>query len=442
MAALLAVAVFLASWSLAHYGFYARGVITDLPVYEEYGRAMVDGEVPYRDFRLEYPPLALPVFALPALADGEGGYRQAFEASMAACGALCVALVALTLGMLRASPARTAAALALVALTPLLLGSVVLSRFDLWPALLVTGALAAFVGGRDRLGSAVLGLSVAAKVYGGVLAPLALAWVWRRHGRREALVCAAIFGAAVVVPFLPFLVVAPEGVAASLERQLSRPLQIESVGSALLLALREPLGYDLEMRSSSGSQNIDGAAGTVVGLSRRAAPGRGAGLALAAVRARADDGGTASPLCGRGAGRLRRARQGALAAVPDLAHAGRRARRRAAAALWAGVLLAVSLVLTQLLVPALATGTGRSRSKAASRGSSWPATSCCWRSSPSSPSPRSGRGKRHVPETVTEFVAQSHYRGRRDTLGTLTPHLSDTRRFRISSARPKRRLWL
>jgi hypothetical protein len=261
------VAVFLTSWALLHYGFYARGVITDLPVYEEYGRAMVDeGLVPYQDFRPEYPPLALPAFAVPAFADGEVGFRRAFEALMAACGALGVGMVALSLALLRASPARTAAALGLVASAPLLLGSVVLSRFDLWPALLVSAALAAFVGGRDRLGAGVLGLAVAAKIYGGVLAPIALAWVWRRRGRREALVCAAVFCTALLLPFLPFLVLAPDGVAASLERQLSRPLQIESLGSALLLALREPLGYELTMRSGSGSQNIAGTAGTVVGV--------------------------------------------------------------------------------------------------------------------------------------------------------------------------------
>jgi hypothetical protein len=205
VAALLAVAVFLTSWALLHVGFYAGEVITDLPVYEEYGRAMVDeGQLPYRDFRPEYPPLALPAFALPAFAEGELGYRQAFEAMMAACGALGVALVALTLGVLRAAPARAAVALALVATAPLMLGSVVLSRFDLWPALLVSGALAAFVSTRDRLGSGLLALAVATKIYGGVLAPLALAWTWRRRGRREALVCAAIVSVTLALPFLPF----------------------------------------------------------------------------------------------------------------------------------------------------------------------------------------------------------------------------------------------
>ena len=53
-----------------------RGEISDLPVYERYGNWIEDGRMPYADFRVEYPPLALPVFAAPALAsDSEDGYR-------------------------------------------------------------------------------------------------------------------------------------------------------------------------------------------------------------------------------------------------------------------------------------------------------------------------------------------------------------------------------
>ena len=36
--------------------------IVDTPVYQRYGDAIDDGQVPYRDFALEYPPGALPVF--------------------------------------------------------------------------------------------------------------------------------------------------------------------------------------------------------------------------------------------------------------------------------------------------------------------------------------------------------------------------------------------
>jgi hypothetical protein len=265
LGAALAVAAFLLAWAILHVGFYEREQIVDTPVYERYGDWMVDGRVPYRDFRPEYPPGALPAFALPSLvASDEAGpqeYSEAFEWLMASCGVVLLILVGATLRSLGAPPGRLVAALAFAALAPLALGSVVLSRFDLWPAALTAGALAALVAGRNRLGSGVLGLAVATKLYPGVLVPLAAAWVWRRCGRREALVCGALFVAVLAVCFVPFLVVAPDGVASSLGRQLSRPLQIESLGSALLLAL----DVDVEMESSHGSQNIAGTPGLVAG---------------------------------------------------------------------------------------------------------------------------------------------------------------------------------
>jgi hypothetical protein len=180
------VAVFFASWGALHHGFYQRNQIVDTPIYERYGDAMADGYVPYRDFGVEYPPAALPVFVIPSLTADAGdfpGYRRTFESLMAICGALAVALVAFTLAATGASALRVALGAGFAALAPLALGSVVLSRFDLWPALLTVGALAALVSGRDRLGAGVLGVAIAAKVYPAVLLPLGLAWVWRRSGR-------------------------------------------------------------------------------------------------------------------------------------------------------------------------------------------------------------------------------------------------------------------
>jgi uncharacterized membrane protein len=259
VAAAVAAALFLASWGLLHQGWYAEGQIVDLPVYEKYGNAIESGAVPYRDIKPEYPPGALAAFVAPALlSDDSDGFRNVFEWLMAGCGAALVLLAGVALAGLRASRARTAAALALVACFPLLLGSVVLTRFDLFPAALVAGALAALVHGRHRLGFVVLGAAVAVKLYPAVLAPLAVAYVWRRRGRREALICLGALAAVVVLVFLPFLVLAPGGVAHSIGRQLSRPLQIESLGAGLYLAAHHLAGVDVEMRSGHGSQNLHG----------------------------------------------------------------------------------------------------------------------------------------------------------------------------------------
>ena len=255
-----ALVVFALSWTLLHFGFYERDQIVDTPVYESYGEAMADGEVPYRDFRVEYPPGALPVFLAPALADV--GYRGAFEWLMALCGGGMIVAVALSARQLGLGFGT----LAFVALSPLAIGSVILTRFDLWPAMLASFALAALLYDRLRLGHVLLGASIAAKLYPAVFLPLTVAYVWRRRGRREALVCAALTVGVVVAVYVPFLLVAPGGVLSSIGRQLSRPLQIESFGSALLLAAHDAFGLGIEMHSSHGSQNLAGAAPDVLAV--------------------------------------------------------------------------------------------------------------------------------------------------------------------------------
>ena len=257
---LVALAVFGAAWALLHTGFYARDQIVDTPVYQRYGDAMLDGQVPYRDFRVEYPPAALPVFLLPAIGDGhaEATYRRHFERLMVVCGLLAVAGAALALIALGAGADRLLLALGFVALAPLLLGSVILTRFDLWPTALLMLGLAAVVAGRNRTGLGVLGFAAAAKIFPVVVVPPALVYVWRRHGRREAVICGAVFAAVVAVCFLPFVILSPGGVWDSLHRQADRPLQIESLDSSFLLVAHQLGAWTVHLNLSHGSQNQGG----------------------------------------------------------------------------------------------------------------------------------------------------------------------------------------
>ncbi len=232
-----ATGVFLVCWGLVHQFFWAHGQLVDWPVYQSYGDAIVQHAlVPYRDFPVEYPPGALAVFALPSFV---GSYATSFAWLMAACG---VALV-LVVGRLRTGAAFY------VALAPVLAGSLILSRFDLWPALLATAALLAFLRDRDGIGWALLGAAVAAKLWPLVVVPLALTWSVRRGHTR-----APFAGLAVVAAILvPFAVVAPHGLWSSISGQLSRPLQIESLGAAFLTTFGDP-----RIVTSHGSQNIAG----------------------------------------------------------------------------------------------------------------------------------------------------------------------------------------
>jgi hypothetical protein len=96
------------------------------------------------------------------------------------------------------------------------------------------------------------------KLYPAVVLPVLAIAAWRRGGRREAALVVGLAAVPVVLAYAVFLVIAPDGVFDSLGRQLGRPLQIESLGAGVLLALHHAFGMSLEWASGSGSQNLTG----------------------------------------------------------------------------------------------------------------------------------------------------------------------------------------
>jgi len=270
LAAFTAVAVFVCTWTALHHGFYTHRQIIDTPVYQRYGNEIAHGHVPYRDFQLEYPPAALPVFALPGLVSHGGhdqdvrpGFRRTFETLMWMCGAVALLAMAFALRVLGGALWEP---LLFAALAPLALGTVILSRFDLWPAALAVVGIAALLYSRLRVGHVLLGLAAAAKFYPGVLLPLAVAYAWKTRGRREALTCLALALAVFALVFVPFVALSPGGVWHSVSVQLGRPLHVESLGAAFLLVAHNVFGFGLAGETSHGSQNVAGTAAGVLGV--------------------------------------------------------------------------------------------------------------------------------------------------------------------------------
>ncbi|MGO9973916.1 MAG: hypothetical protein ACLP01_14160 [Solirubrobacteraceae bacterium] len=261
-ASVLASGGFLVSWVLIHHGPYAGGQLIDTPTYASYASKIRAGLVPYRDFAFEYPPLALPAFLIPSLIVGNasdfGAYGRVFELLMAACGASAMGFGVFSLARQCVGTFRLIVGVAFAALTPMLIGSVILSRYDLWPAALTIAALAAIISARERVAFGLLALAVAAKAYPIVILPLAVVYVWRGSGRRKAIGCAAIFAAVLIACFLPFVILAPHGVWSSIRGQASRPLQIESLGASILLAAHQLIDTHLSLIISHGSANLNG----------------------------------------------------------------------------------------------------------------------------------------------------------------------------------------
>jgi len=308
----------LASAVLFAFSFYAlqhwleRGQLSDVGGYQQYAELIRHGGVPYRDFAFEYPPAALaPMYVASFMS---WSYATSFAILMGVCGAGCIALIAAALRSVEASRERIWAALLLFGVSPLVLGSLFDTRYDLWPALLAVAGLAALVRERPLLSGSLLGLGFAAKLWPGVLLPVAAIHLWRRRGSDAALYALA---AAVVVAaacFIPFAVVAPGGLRASLSGQLDRPLQVESLGAAILMAAQHLGMRPLATITSHGAQALSG---------------RGAGLAAL----------------------LSTAAEIATVLGVWVAYAGRRTREREAALLAAGATVVALVAFDKVLSP-------------------------------------------------------------------------------------------
>lgn len=247
---------------LLGFSFYAlvawleQGQLSDVPVYVHYADLVRGGAVPYRDFHFEYPPAALPAMLLPSYMSWS--YPTSFAVLMGVCGAGCLAAAAAALRAVRAGAERTWVALLAIGVSPLVLGSLFDTRYDLWPALLAVAALAAVVRERPLVSGGLVGLGFAAKLWPAVLLPIALVHLWRRRGGAAALAVAAGFVVAAAACFLPFAVLGADGLRAMFADQLNRPLQIESLGAAVLMAAQHLGMRPLATVSSHGAQGLSG----------------------------------------------------------------------------------------------------------------------------------------------------------------------------------------
>jgi hypothetical protein len=189
---------------------------------------MFQGELPYRDVAIEYPPGSVPFTILPGLVVGTGaGYRLAFACEMVLVDA--VGLWAATRLARLVDQGRRRIPLAYV-LAMVTMGPLLLLRFDLVPAVCVLIAATMAAEGRPGWAAAALGYGTAAKIFPAVLAPLLVlglvpALGWRRSLLRT--VPPFLLGLGVTV--VPALLLSVRGTADSVLFHVQRGVQIESL---------------------------------------------------------------------------------------------------------------------------------------------------------------------------------------------------------------------
>jgi hypothetical protein len=202
----------------------------DVRIFHEYASKAFQGLVPYRDYVLEYPVAAVPVFVLPRLvARDYGAYKIAFGIEMLLCNALAVWLVAQWVERTE-GPRHIAGRLAWYSAFFAALCPMVVTKFDLAPMALSFGSAVASFSGRAVLGGLMTGAAILLKLYPGVLVvPGLVIEANRRRGR--ALIALAL---TVAVGSALWFGIGGSRVVRSLQYHTERGLEIECLYSGIL----------------------------------------------------------------------------------------------------------------------------------------------------------------------------------------------------------------
>jgi len=281
-------------------------------------QAIKDGDLPYRDQGIEYPPLSVPVLIAPIYVDDSTqGFVDGFMWEMLAFDLAIIVLIALALP---GDTTRVLSALGIYTVGAVILsdvvldnslidiGPLILNRFDLAPTLFVLAAVLARDRGRSATWSGLLSIAVAIKAFPLFLFPALLRG--ERNLRRVVI--------AGVIPLLlcaiAVLVMGDE-FGSAITYHTQRALQVESLAATPFEIAH--VRHHIRGRSRWLRDSGLGHHGCPLDL-RRGRRGRIplAGLGRVAIQGHQPPARDGAP---HGAGRLR---SGPLAAVPALDPAG------------------------------------------------------------------------------------------------------------------------
>lgn len=241
--------------------WYGEHDISDIGIYWGFAKNMAAGLLPYRDFDLEYPPLAAAVFSLPGHTADLGQYTRWFSVTMFVFTLLSVLVTVATAAQLWRDARRLLLAAVGAAAAVAAVGAIIENRFDVVVALVMALAVLLLIRRQYLPAAVVLGIGFALKLTPAAMLPLVLVLAGTR---RRALTAIAGFVVAAVVPYIPYLAMAPAGVFRTFTYHMDRPLQIESVLATPLL-LGQALGIsNVQITTSFGSQGVAGPGSTLL----------------------------------------------------------------------------------------------------------------------------------------------------------------------------------
>lgn len=205
----------------------------DVEGYYRYATLITEGQIPYRDFSVEYPPGSLLVFLLPRLFTSSlEAYGQAFAVEMLVFDLISL-LGAMKLGQQLGQKCWKTGLLYTLAV--LAIGDLVVQRYDLAPAALTLLAILFFCQKHYNIAWAFLAIGTMTKLYPAALAPVFLIYQVKHHGSRHIIAQLAVFASVILIMAVPFLAIGGDGFIEAFTVQGGRDLQVESVYASFLL---------------------------------------------------------------------------------------------------------------------------------------------------------------------------------------------------------------
>ncbi len=214
------------------------------------------GQLPYRDFGFEYPPVALLLFWLPRIAGPTlWVYSQNFQLEVLAADAVILFVL---YDWARRHGRNSAAVLGMYTIAFVAIGPIVGRQYDIFPAALTLLALYTFDLGHRKSSWVFLALGVMTKVYPLLLAPLFALYEWRAGERKRLRDGLIAFAITMVIIVLPSFIASPPSLLTLVAYHGERGIQIESTYSSVLLLL-DRLGVAItSVRFAFGSYNVIG----------------------------------------------------------------------------------------------------------------------------------------------------------------------------------------
>ncbi|HSW58739.1 MAG TPA: glycosyltransferase family 87 protein [Dehalococcoidales bacterium] len=235
---------------------------TPTGIFFDFATSIIQGQMPYRDFALEYPPFSLLFFILPRLLTDQwiifSVLYQMETWIFALLGLWYVYKIARRLGK---SPWQL---MAPYTAGILVIGPIIGQQYDIFPAVMTLISVYYFWTGKHKTAWIWLALGVMTKLYPAVLAPVYLIIYLKNRQIRPLISGVAAFGIVCLSILLPFLIAGPQYLMSLVDYHSLRNIQLESLYSSILLVCYKTGLLQVSLSYEFGSWNLAGSLANIL----------------------------------------------------------------------------------------------------------------------------------------------------------------------------------